>query len=84
MSRAFLRDLKKCETNSIPRSDVMSDYSTCGSGPLLRMAGYSSPQVGYKLLRQSTSALVGTLDPYPQVFQIQDAIPGSVWVSATG
>jgi hypothetical protein len=24
--------------------------STCGSGPLLRMAGYSSPQVGYKLL----------------------------------
>ena len=24
--------------------------STCGSGPLLCMAGYSSPQVGYKLL----------------------------------
>jgi len=23
---------------------------TCGSGPLLRMAGYSSPQGGYKLL----------------------------------
>jgi len=24
--------------------------STCGSGPLLHMAGYSSPQGGYKLL----------------------------------
>jgi len=24
--------------------------TTCGSGPLLRMAGYSSPQVGYKLI----------------------------------
>jgi hypothetical protein len=23
---------------------------TCGSGPLLHMAGYSSPQVGYKLI----------------------------------
>ena len=29
------------------------------------------------------SALMGDPDPYPQVFQIQNAIPGSVWVSAT-
>jgi hypothetical protein len=35
-------------------------------------------------LRQSTSALVGDPDPYPWVFQIQNAIPGSVRVSATG
>ena len=30
------------------------------------------------------SALVGDPDPYPWVFQIQNAIPGSVRVSATG
>ena len=35
-------------------------------------------------VRLNTSALVGDPDPYPQVFQIQNAIPGSVWVSATG
>ena len=35
-------------------------------------------------IRQDMSALVGDLDLYPQVFQIQNAIPGSVWVSATG
>jgi len=35
-------------------------------------------------IRQSTSALVGDLDPYPRVFQIPNAIPGSVQVSATG
>ena len=29
------------------------------------------------------SALMGDLDPYPQAFQIQNAIPGSMWVSAT-
>ena len=34
-------------------------------------------------LRQSTSALTSDLDPYPQVFQIPNAIPGSVRVSAT-
>jgi hypothetical protein len=33
---------------------------TCGSGPLLRMAGYSSPQVDYKLLVQ-------TIAPYVRV-----------------
>jgi hypothetical protein len=36
------------------------------------------------VVRQSTSALAGDPDPYPQVFQIQNAIPGSVQVSATG
>jgi hypothetical protein len=30
-----------------------------------------------KKIRQSTSALVGDLDPYPREFQIQNAIPGS-------
>ena len=34
-------------------------------------------------LRLNTSALMGDLDPYPQVFQIYNAIPGSVRVSAT-
>jgi len=34
-------------------------------------------------LRQSMSALMGDPDPYPWVFQIQNAIPGSVRVSAT-
>jgi len=35
------------------------------------------------LVRLNTSALVGDPDPYPRVFQIQNAIPGSVRVSAT-
>jgi hypothetical protein len=35
-------------------------------------------------VRQSTSALAGDLDLYLWVFPIQNAIPGSVWVSATG
>ena len=34
-------------------------------------------------LRQGMSALVGDPDPYPQVFQFQNAIIGSVRVSAT-
>src|SRR5882762_7709017 len=34
-------------------------------------------------LRQSMSALVGDPDPYPWVFQFQNAIIGSVWVPAT-
>ena len=44
-----------------------------------RRLGTSGPS-----LRQSTSALMGDPDPYPRVFQIQNAIPGSVRVSATG
>jgi len=39
--------------------------------------------VGWPGLRQSMSALMGDLDLYPWVFQIQNAIPGSVQVSAT-
>ena len=35
-------------------------------------------------IRQSMSALMGNPDPYPWVFQIENAIPRSVWVSATG
>ena len=35
-------------------------------------------------IRLNTSALAGDPDPYPWVFQIQNAIPGSIWVSATG
>ena len=35
-------------------------------------------------IRQSTSALAGDPDPYLRVFQIQNAIPGSVRVSPTG
>jgi hypothetical protein len=35
-------------------------------------------------LRQSMSALMGDPDPYPWVFQFQDAILESVWVSAIG
>ena len=35
------------------------------------------------ILRWSTSALVGDLDLYPQVFQFQNVILGSMWVSAT-
>jgi hypothetical protein len=34
-------------------------------------------------LRQSTSVLMGDPDPYPWVFQIQNALPGSMRVSAT-
>ena len=34
-------------------------------------------------LKQSTSALAGDPDPYPQVFQIPNAIPRYVQVSAT-
>ena len=34
-------------------------------------------------LRQSMSALVGDQDLYPWVFQLQNAVIGSVWVSAT-
>ena len=34
-------------------------------------------------LRKGTSALVGDLDPYPWAFQFQNAILGSMWVSAT-
>ena len=34
-------------------------------------------------VRQSTSALTGDLDPYTWVFQIPNAIPGSMQVSAT-
>ena len=37
----------------------------------------------HQAIRQSTSALVNDLDLYPWVFQIQNAIPGSVQVSAT-
>ena len=36
------------------------------------------------LLGLSTSALAGDPDPYPWVFQILNAIPGSMQVSATG
>ena len=35
-------------------------------------------------LRHFTSALAGDPDPYPRVFRIQNAIPGSARVSATG
>ena len=35
-------------------------------------------------LRQSMSALTGDPHPYPQVFQFQNTILGSVQVSATG
>jgi len=36
------------------------------------------------ILRRSTSALVGDPDLYPWVFQIQNAIPGSVWFQPPG
>ena len=38
---------------------------------------------GQCCVRLNTSALVGDPDPYPRVFQIQNAIPGSMQVSAT-
>ena len=50
---------------------------TCGSGPLLRIGGTHPTR-----LRQSMSALMSDPDPYPWVFQFQNAIIGSVWVSA--
>ena len=52
------------------------------SPPISNVIWWLQYQVLYHL-RQSTSALAGDLDPYPQVFQIQNAIPGSVWVTAT-
>ena len=45
---------------------------------------WENPTHRLPVLKQSMSALVGDLDLYPQVFQIQNAIPGSVWVLATG
>ena len=45
--------------------------------------GIGTESVWWKL-RLNTSALAGDPDPYPRVFQIQNAIPGSVQVSATG
>ena len=38
---------------------------------------------GWIMLRQSTSALAGDPDPYPQVYSNEISIPGSVQVSAT-
>ena|SRR6267154_274187 len=52
-------------------------------GSLLKFVCSPQPTAVGVLLRQSTSALVGDPDPYPRVFQVQNAIPGSAWVSAT-
>ena len=48
-------------------------------GKLWQLGGATPARV-----RLNTSALAGDPDPYPRVFQIQNAIPGSVRVSATG
>ena len=47
-------------------------------GKLWQLGGATPARV-----RLNTSALAGDPDPYPRVFQIQNAIPGFVWVSAT-
>ena len=61
----------------IPKKHSCWEVMGGGDGGLYRFIIYS-------IIRLNTSALVGDPDPYPQVFQIQNAIPGSVRVSATG
>jgi len=53
------------------------------SYPLLIMGLPKNLLIPVLELWQSMSAIVGDLDPYPWVFQFQNAILGSVWVSAT-
>ena len=54
------------------------------ASPLLPHISFHSLVFAPNHVGLSTSALAGDLDPYPRVFQILNAIPGSVQVSATG
>ena len=48
--------------SSIAEEIEVGQKSTCGSGPLLRMAGYSSLWVGYKLFFQVMDLNVGKVE----------------------
>jgi hypothetical protein len=43
---------------------LVSMYRTCGSGPLLRMTGYSTLWVGYKLFLQAMDLNIGKSGVY--------------------
>jgi hypothetical protein len=57
----------------------------CQIEPVLELLHHLNQpvEVSTSSLRLSMSALMGDLDLYPQVFRIQNAIPGSAQVSAT-
>src|SRR5882762_2317277 len=74
---------KRCVVISCP----LGPHRMLSSAAHVINIGESGPvqlACAFRVLRQSTSALMGDPDSYPRVFQIQNAIPGSVWVSATG